>query len=380
MNAAAGAGEATTAALAPRLERWLATNAAFGPEARLVRVEDMAGGQSSDMMRMICRMPGAVADETFIIRREPRARQLFLKPDVVREYRVIEGVGQSGTVPIVPLITVEPDESVLDAPFFVMREIEGFAPMGRPSLHVAGPLKTLTLEARARLWDQAMNALVAIHALDWRTTHPFLIAEYGEGDPLSQYIDKLGQWYQWTTQGRPFPITDQALAYLQRGAAAFADEPSVLLWNDARVGNMMFTEDGTLQAVIDWEGSIVGPRGLDIGYWMMMDAFQAESIGVARVEGWPSEAETLARYEALSGHKITNIDYFIVMAAFFIATTLIRQADLGAAAGRFAANTRMGHDNSTTQIIAARLGLPLPDLSPDFIKHRRLDLLPGFAA
>ena len=64
-----------------------------------------------------------------------------------------------------------------------------------------------------------------------------------------------------------------------------------------------------------------------------------------------------------------------LMGAFFIATTLIRQADIGVEQGRLAPDTRMGHDNTTTQIIARRLGLPEPALSPDFAAHRQLDKL-----
>jgi hypothetical protein len=31
----------------------------------------------------------------------------------------------------------------------------------------------------------------------------------------------------------------------------------------------------------------------------------------------------------------------------------------------------MGHDNTITQMLARRLGLPVPDLSPDYVAHRR---------
>jgi hypothetical protein len=31
----------------------------------------------------------------------------------------------------------------------------------------------------------------------------------------------------------------------------------------------------------------------------------------------------------------------------------------------------MGHDNAVTQMIARRLKLPVPELSPDYIAHRQ---------
>jgi len=30
----------------------------------------------------------------------------------------------------------------------------------------------------------------------------------------------------------------------------------------------------------------------------------------------------------------------------------------------------MGHDNTVTQMLARRLGLPVPELSPDYLAHR----------
>jgi aminoglycoside phosphotransferase (APT) family kinase protein len=135
---------------------------------------------------------------------------------------------------------------------------------------------------------------------------------------------------------------------------------------------MIFGPDDRVAAVIDWEQPIIGPAGIDLGYWVMMDEFHAEAIGVERLAGWPNEAETVRRYQDLSGRSVANLDYFVVLAAFFIATTLIRQADIAVEQGRLASDTRMGHDNTTTQMIARRLGLPVPELSPDFAAHRRL--------
>jgi aminoglycoside phosphotransferase (APT) family kinase protein len=127
--------------------------------------------------------------------------------------------------------------------------------------------------------------------------------------------------------------------------------------------------------VLDWEAALIGPRGLDLGYWLMMDRFHAEAIGVTRSQGWPTEAETIARYAASADMSIPDLDYFIVMGAFFMATTMIRAADMGVASGKFAPGTRFGSDNTATQIIAEQLGLPIPPLSPDFITHR--GLVPG---
>jgi aminoglycoside phosphotransferase (APT) family kinase protein len=185
-------------------------------------------------------------------------------------------------------------------------------------------------------------------------------------------LRQLADWYAWAARGRPFPFTDQALDYLLRTRGALRDDRDVLLWGDARPGNILFAPDQSIAAVLDWEGAFIGPRALDVGYWIMMDSFHAEKIGIERSPGWPSEVEVVDRYRQVSGHELHDLDYYIVLGAFFIATTLIRATDISVESGRLPADTQMAHANTATQIVAERLGLAVPPLSPDFVAHRGL--------
>src|SRR5690606_15512331 len=56
---------------------------------------------------------------------------------------------------------------------------------------------------------------------------------------------------------------------------------------------------------------------------------------------------------------------------FFLATTLIRQADAKIRAGLLPEGSRMGHGNALTQMLARRLGLPVPELAEDYLAHRQ---------
>jgi aminoglycoside phosphotransferase (APT) family kinase protein len=365
--------EAGDAAARAGLADWFAPRwaEAFGSSAEPVevtRLERLSKGQSSDLLDISCRRGALNAD--YIVRCQPRSRQLFLKPDVLREARVLQGL--AGRVPAPRVCWTEPSDTLLGAPFFVMEKIDGRPMLSKPSIHLDGLLPQAAEPNRRLMWETALQALVAIHAVDWRATHAFLApADVGRGY-LSDHLAQLGDWYAWTTGGRSFPITDAALDYLRREQTAIDDSDPVLVWNDARPGNMLFGADHRLAAVIDWEMPLIGPAGVDVGYWVMQDEFHAEAIGVARLPGWPSQAEALARYATLSGRGVDNIDYFVVLAAFFIATTVIRQADLAIAGGDIAAASRMGHDNTLTQMIARRLDLPTPPISADFARHRRM--------
>ena len=348
-----------------RLAQWVKRHPAFGAE--LGEFASLAGGQSSTLFRFTCEgRQGA-----YVIRMEPKDRQIFLAPDITLEFRLAQGLAGAG-IPVAPPVAVESDASILGAPFMVMGEVLGSAPLGRPSMHVAGLLPELTPDQRRALGTATLDVLAGIHALDWRITHPFMAEMAGESGGLDRHLDHLARWYAWTVQGRAFPVTDQALDYLLRHRASLADAPDVLLWGDARPGNILFGPDQAPAAVLDWEAALIGPAGLDLGYLLMMDRFHADAIGVERLPGWLDEGQTIARYAATAGSPVADLDYFIVMGAFFMATTMIRAGDMGIASGKFAPGSRFGSDNTATQIIAQQLGLPMPPLSPDFIAHRGL--------
>jgi aminoglycoside phosphotransferase (APT) family kinase protein len=133
---------------------------------------------------------------------------------------------------------------------------------------------------------------------------------------------------------------------------------------------MIFGADHRCAAAIDWEVVTIGAAGIDLGHWLFFDAFATTACGVERLSGWPDRDATVARYEALSGRRVADLEFFELLEELFIATTLIRQADMRVERGVAPPDTRMGHDNAVTQMLARRLGLPVPDLSPDYLAHR----------
>jgi aminoglycoside phosphotransferase (APT) family kinase protein len=231
-------------------------------------------------------------------------------------------------------------------------------------------MPALTTSERQRLWNSALDVLVAVHAVEWRTTHVFLL----DGDPatasLEAHLKALTEWYHWSANGREFPITDAAVEHLAKSAPQIDAGEPVLLWGDPRVGNMLFGADHTVAAAIDWETATIGPAARDLAHWLFFDEFQTDAVGIDRLAGWPDRDTTVAQYEARSGRRFDNLEFFEIMEALFMATTLIRQADARVARGLAPPNSRMGHDNTVTQMLAQRLDLPVPELSPDYLAHR----------
>jgi aminoglycoside phosphotransferase (APT) family kinase protein len=360
---------------ADQLAQWLAERISQdeGVPVGPVTVENLrrAGvGQSSETLLFTASWK--LGGGAFVLRVQPEPDGIFLSPDAVREFRVLQGLDQYPNVPAPRVRWVESDPALLGAPFFVMEQMSGTVPAGKPSIHVVGWLPTLDAERRQRLAASAIDSLAALHAVDWRRTHDFLRRD-GDVEPdLAAHLAHTRRWHRWAAKGRKFDIIDTALTYvLDRADAVRAGEP-VLLWGDARLGNTMFDEQSlAVSALLDWETASLGPRGIDVAHWLIFDEFATTAAGIDPLPGYPDHDTIVEEYQRSSGVTVADLDYFEILECLFIAITLIRQADAAVQSGRIEPGTRMAHDNTMTQMLARRLGLPIPDLSPDYLKHRR---------
>ena len=89
----------------------------------------------------------------------------------------------------------------------------------------------------------------------------------------------------------------------------------MLCWGDARLGNIIFRDslDG-IAAILDWEMAVLGNPVQDLAWFNYLDATFAEGLGMPRLEGLPSYAETIAQWERASGFTAANYDYYLIFA------------------------------------------------------------------
>jgi aminoglycoside phosphotransferase (APT) family kinase protein len=335
-------------------------------------------GQSSDTWLFQARWAerGRPRTADLVLRRQPGYDGIFLRPDAGREFTVIQVLGRYPSVPVPRARWVERDPAVLGAPFFVMDQVPGIVPSGRPSIHVTGWLTTLTPSQRRSAWQSSIDAVAALHEVPWQRSHAFLAADdslrVGDAESgLGFYLRHMAEWYHWAAAGREFPVTDAALAYALERAPGVTAAPPVLAWGDARPGNIIFDPRRFAPAaLIDWEIAAIAPPEADVAHWLVFDDFATSAAGVERLPGYATRDEIIGRYEAASGRRLGDIGYFEIVQCLFLATTLIRQADARVKRGELPASTRMGHDNTLTQMLARRLGLPVPELSADYLSHR----------
>ena len=105
------------------------------------------------------------AGQRFVLRRPPLGHVLQSAHDVAREHRIISALAGSA-VPVAPALGLCEDLAVNEAPFYVMRFVEGAV------LHDAESARGLPSEERAALGDDVVDVLAALHAIDPDAGHP----------------------------------------------------------------------------------------------------------------------------------------------------------------------------------------------------------------
>src|SRR4029077_9403192 len=85
-------------------------------------------------------------------------------------------------------------------------------------------------------------------------------------------------------------------AFLSLEAHIPSTDRITLVHGDYRSGNYLFTDDGTLTAMLDWEMAHLGDAMEDLG-WACMKFWSGRGLTV----GLTTRADLLARYEHASG-------------------------------------------------------------------------------
>lgn len=340
------------------LEAWLATRL---PDAAHVRVGEISGpgttGFSSDTLMFDAgwRTGGAEVNESLVARVRPSGMTVFPEYDIARQYRIQEILGASD-VPLAPMRWLEEDERYLGAPFYVMGRVEGRIPTDNPPYHSGGWVTEIEPAEREALWWSAVDALAAIHRVDWRATGLDFLERPG-ATPLEAHLAEYEHMHSWVG-GRPKPQVEHALRWLRDHPPREA-EPTVLAWGDARIGNMVF-RDGRCAAVLDWEMAALGSPELDVAWFLFLDRHHSEGVGAERLAGFPSREATLARYQEKSGFRVRNLHYYEVFAALRFTIIMARVAQQMTHYGVLPAESNFEVDNPCSRLLATLLELPPP--------------------
>jgi aminoglycoside phosphotransferase (APT) family kinase protein len=212
-------------------------------------------------------------------------------------------------VPAVLAVCEEP--AVIGAPFYVMEKVDG---------HVVTrtiPDALDTPNDRRRMGEELVDALVEVHAVDWRAA-----GLEGFGKPTG-YLERqlrrfLGLWEHNRT--REIPAVESVGQWLQANLPESG--PATVVHGDYRLGNTMMAPDGParLVSIFDWEMATIGDPLADVGYMctLWVDRNDPPNLfelsKVTREEGFPLREELIARYEERSGRSMTDIRWYRTLA------------------------------------------------------------------
>jgi aminoglycoside phosphotransferase (APT) family kinase protein len=248
-----------------------------------------------------------------VLRRPPRGPLPPSAHDVLREARVLSALAGRARVPAV--LAVCGDESVIGAPFYVMERVEGHV------VTSSVPAALDSLDDRRRIGEELVDALVEVHAVDWRDA-----GLEGFGKPTG-YLERqlrrfLGLWEHNRT--RDIPAVESVGEWLKANLPnPTPPTPATVVHGDYRLGNTIMAPvaPARLVAIFDWEMATIGDPLADLGYLctLWVDRHDPaggmfELSGVTREEGFPLREELVARYEERSGRSMTDIRWYRTLA------------------------------------------------------------------
>lgn len=313
---------------------------------------------------------GAPQCRRLVARVQPTGDAVFPSYDLASEARLLGALGSEAEVPVPRVFDHEPDAGVLGAPFLVMDRIDGRVPSDDPPFTASGWVLELSPEEQARLYDNALQAMAAIHRVDHERLGLRFLAEREPGEPgLDQQLGYWERTFAWATEGEENPTITGALEWI-RGHRP-GPEPLVLNWGDARPGNILFGDDVSVAGVLDWEMAGLASPEMDLGWWLFLLRHHTEGIGVPAPAGFPDRAGAIARYEELTGHEVRHVDFYEVFAGMRLAILMHRAGRLMIGAGLLPPDAPMKLNNPATQLLAKLTGQPAPDgTAQSFIGNR----------
>jgi aminoglycoside phosphotransferase (APT) family kinase protein len=261
---------------------------------------------------------------TYLLRREDGSEMVLRRPprpplppsahDVLREARLL-GALEPTPARVPAVLAVCPDEGVIGCPFYVMERVEGEAIVFTLPPALDAPAE------RRRIAEELIDALVEIHAVDWRAAR---LEDFGKPTGyLERQLRRFGGLWE-INKTREIPAVERVAGWLAEHLPESG--PATIVHGDYRLGNTMFATGAParLTAVLDWEMATIGDPLADLGYMCMVWGQANDTPGgirdslgaVTKAEGFPTRAELIARYEARSGRSMSDLRWYVTLAVW----------------------------------------------------------------
>lgn len=247
---------------------------------------------------------GAPRDEAFVLRLPPPNVRLEGTADVLRQVRVLNAL-QVTRVPVVPVRWSGDDPRWFGRPYFVVPRLGGDTLRTEPGEWAAG----YDAAALRRMVRQAVDALAALHALDWRQAIP----EWGP--PLEPEADVV-RWDRFWERAADPEHVKLGPAVRSRLLARMPRAPrNGIFHGDFQGTNLLFDHERLL-AVIDWELVGIGPVLKDLGWFMVFNDPESWAHEGRSTAPTPRPDEISAIYAEASGVDPGDVAWFRALAGY----------------------------------------------------------------
>jgi len=256
---------------------------------------------------------------SWVLRRPPLSHVQATAHDMSREFRVISALWPTG-FPVPKTYALCEDPAVNDAPFYIMEYVDGFIAVDPREVE-----RRFTEEERRRIGEELVDVLVRLHSL---APAEIGLADFGKPQgylerQVRRFSDQLEQ-----IRYRETPELDELARRLQR--ALPPQRTAGIVHGDYRLDNAILNDEGHIIAVLDWEMCTLGDSLADLGllrmYWGDRDAgsvpMAVGSASVMTLPGFPTWEEAAALYEKKSGHDLSGLDFYTVLAHFKLGVIL----------------------------------------------------------
>ena len=322
-------------ALPAVMSRWLSTVLPGGvtPDVTVESGID-ATGMSSETIILTARWAenGQSVEQKLVARVAPAADDVPVFPTyrLDHQFEVIRRVGEMTDVPVPLVRWIETTGDVLGTPFFLMDYVEGVVPPDvMPYTFGNNWFADAPAERQRELQDATVGVLATLHSIpNAEKTFGFLTENLTGATALHRHFSWVRSWYDFAVPdiGRS-PLLERTFEWLQNHwpDRAAAREP-VLLWGDARVGNVLYRDFAPV-AVLDWEMVTLGPRELDVAWMIYAHKVFQELAGLATLPGLPEvmrEDDVRGTYQRLTGVELADLNWFYVYSGVMWACVFMR--------------------------------------------------------
>ena len=285
-------------------------------------------GWSNETLMVTTRSRLGTAERTdrFVVRLPPPL-PTWPSYDLEAQARVLDAVATQGIAVPRALALVE-DAQWLGAPFLVMSHEAGRAGGEVPAFDPW--INDAPADEQRRLHEAFASLLASIHRVDWRAAGLEGVLRGGERS-LAAEIEWWSNYIDWAADGAPTPSLARAIAW----CAATAPEPqpaASLCWGDARIGNVLFSDDRAITAVLDWEMATIGAAEMDLAWYLALDELTTHFVRKT-VAGFLDRAAFVASYEHALGREVHHLEWYEIFALVRSTAINERQARLAAETG-----------------------------------------------